>query len=398
MNIMKKSLMIFSIGFIGLIVISCGNGNENYGNNENWCAENNNNGTTTKLTDTPWKDKDTYELDPKWTNNQILTGNSPSKYAGVYAYENLSIGDNVHIYSSGISQLVIKVKGTLTLGKNAIIQVRNGYYKEAPVTDISTLTSKTLFLNAELYRNIYLLPSTYGIGGDGGNGQPGKSGQAQNIYLGYSTWYLVKGVGGSGGGGGGGGFGGGLAGYGGAAGNGPGGSGHAGSSGKPNGGDGGYGGANVSIGIGGGATGIGTHGVMPSDKIGAGGGGGGGNGGNGASGGSSDLYYGGGAGFGGFGGGAGGYGGGVLYITAQKIVFDSINPPHFVVSGQVGGYSTYQNGKAGKGGLIIIYSNTTNLKSSLWTLTTALTSIAEKDGHGLVFGGPLAVFINNVKQ
>ena len=70
---MKKRLIIFSIGFIGLMVLGCGNGVD--GSNDNGGAETNNTGTTTKLTDTPWKDKDTYEPDPKWTNTQMLTCN-----------------------------------------------------------------------------------------------------------------------------------------------------------------------------------------------------------------------------------------------------------------------------------------------------------------------------------
>jgi uncharacterized protein (TIGR02145 family) len=359
-----------------------------------------NNSSIVDLIKTPWKDNDTYLSDPSWKTDQYLSNNvsSPYSYAGIYAYENLTIGDNVNIYSSGISELVLKVKGTLTLGKNVKIWVRNGYYSSAPGAAISTLTTSNLGGKGIIYRNVYLLPSIFGKGGNGGNGSSGDPGGVKSIYLGSGSYYTIEGVGGSGGGGGGGGFGGGIAGTGGAAGAGAGSEddGYAGKSGNANGGDGGYGGANSSIGIGGGATGLGTHGVMSSDKIGAGGGGGGGNGGAGSSGGSSDLYYGGGAGFGGDGGGGGGYGGGILYIAAQRITYDEKYPPNFIVSGQVGGASFQSgcSGSQGQGGLLIINTETSTLPDSIWNLKNVCVAPSEKGGHGIVKGNPQKIFIN----
>lgn len=349
-------------------------------------------------TTTPWKDNDTYEIDPKWTADQSLGVDGTNGYAGVYVYDNLTINDNVHIYSSGISELAIKVKGTLTLGKNVVIQVRNGYYAEAPQVNIASLTSENLYSKAELYRNIYLFPSTFGIGGDGADGEPGKLGKSFIYHHSPKVYTIIKGHGGCGGGGGGGGFGGGKAGDGGAAGTGPGGSGKEGSKGKPNGGNGGYGGANTSIGKGGGANDIGGDAFQSSDHIGAGGGGGGGNSGWGGAGGTSEAIWGGGGGSGGSGGGGGGYGGGVLYIAAQKIVYDAKYPPRFIVSGQVGGSSWYKAGQQGLGGLLIIYSSTTDLPSSIWQLSKVLVAENNKGGHGNVIGGPQAVFVNGIKK
>jgi hypothetical protein len=143
-----------------------------------------NNLTAIDFIKTPWKDNDTYLTDPLWKTDQYLTNNvsNPYLYAGIYAYENLTIGDNVNIYSSGISELVLKVKGTLTLGKNVKIWVRNGYYSNAPGTAISTLTSSNLSSKGITFRNVYLFPSTFGKGGNGGAGGPGKTGGVTSIY------------------------------------------------------------------------------------------------------------------------------------------------------------------------------------------------------------------------
>jgi hypothetical protein len=356
-------------------------------------------GSTTSKTnyfEKPWLDNDTYVADPVWSGTQNLTSNGTYSYAGVYTYENLTINDNAHIYSSGISELVLKVKGTLKLGKNVVIQVRNGYYSGTPNTKASYITKSGITSGIE-YKNTYLLPSVYGKGGNGGNGGNGNAGKSYIYYYSVHNYETIKGHGGSGGGGGGGGFGGGLSGSGGNGGYGPGGDGHDGNPGKANGGNGGYGGANTSIGNGGGATGVGTSGVMSSDQLGAGGGGGGGNGGNGASGASAKALWGGGGGRGGNGGGGGGYGGGILYIAAKKIEFDSANPPKFVVCGQVGG-SGAQWGANGEGGLLIIVSETNTIPDSFWTLSSAFSSVKNTGGHGTVTGTPGAVFVNGIKK
>lgn len=183
------------------------------------------------------------------------------------------------------------------MGKNVVIQVRNGYYADAPQVDITSLTSESLYSKAESYRNIYLFPSTFGIGGDGADGESGKAGKSFIYYHSPKVYTIIKGHGGSGGGGGG-----------------------------------------------------------------------------------------------------GGYGGGVLYIAAQKIVYDAKYPPRFIVSGQVGGSSWYKAGQKGSGGLLIIYSSTTNLPSSIWQLTSVLVAKNNKCGHGNVVGGPQSIFINGIKN
>jgi hypothetical protein len=352
--------------------------------------------TTTNYFEKPWLDNDTYLADPNWKGTQNLASNGTYSYAGVYSFDNLTINDNAHIYSSGISELVLKVKGTLKLRKNVVIQVRNGYFSDAPTTQPDYITKSEITSSVE-YNNIYLLPSVYGKGGNGGNGGNGNAGRSFIYYHSVHSYETIYGHGGSGGGGGGGGFGGGLAGRGGIGGYGPGGNGHKGNPGEANGGNGGYGGANTSIGTGGGSTGEGTSGVMSPDQLGAGGGGGGGNGGNGASGANSQAIWGGGGGRGGNGGGGGGYGGGILYIVAKNIEYDSANPPKFVVSGQVGG-SGAQWGENGKGGLIVIVSETSTLPDSFWTLSNALSSVRNTGGHGNVIGSPGAVFINGIKR
>ena len=50
----------------------------------------------------------------------------------IYEFENLTFQDNVHVFSTNISQLVLKINGKLTLGKNVSIRVCNGFYPETP--------------------------------------------------------------------------------------------------------------------------------------------------------------------------------------------------------------------------------------------------------------------------
>ena len=61
-----------------------------------------------------------------WTSNTVLGPNNTNyPFAGIYQFDNLTIGDNVEVTSSNISHLVIRVNGTLTMGSNAAIRVRN---------------------------------------------------------------------------------------------------------------------------------------------------------------------------------------------------------------------------------------------------------------------------------
>ena len=52
-----------------------------------------------------------------FTTNQVLGQNGDYPFAGIYVFDNLTLGDNVEITSSGISKLVIKVNERLTLGR-----------------------------------------------------------------------------------------------------------------------------------------------------------------------------------------------------------------------------------------------------------------------------------------
>lgn len=356
--------------------------------------------TIGSLTEQPWFDNDNYLSDPKWMKNTILTSNvTDNRFAGVYSYDNLTIGDGVTVFSSGISQLVIKVKNTLYLGKNAVIQVRNGYYAEAPKVLPSIVNKKSLLTN-NVFDNIYMLPNVYGKGGDGGNAGDGEAGIRRPIYTPGQiapSSYIGE-YGGYGGGGGAGGYGGGIGGRGGAGGYGYKHYGNSGQDGEDDGGTGGVGGANTnSPGSGGYDIGIGGDGKKSTDNVGAGGAGGGGNGGNGAPGSPMDSYLGGGGGHGGRGGGGGGYGGGVLYIAAKNIVYDPYNPPKFIVSGQVGG-AGYEHGKNGSGGLLIVKTETSKIPLSFYQLNDIYVSSPNLWGHGNVVGQPGNVLIYNEVQ
>lgn len=320
-----------------------------------------------------------------FSENTVLGQRGTELSAGIYEYNNLTLLDGVHVTSSGISQLVIIVKGTLTIGQGADIRVRNGYYENAPqqaIGNIDASNLKTVGQNMGVY-NLY--PNTFGKGGNGGNGGDGVRG----------TWP------GSGGGGGGGGYGGGVGGTGGA-------SGHtsdshgsawAGDSGRNNGGYGGNSGCGGYGANGGYADDIGENASTPT-YVNNGGGGGGGNGGDGGSTGYTGGY---GLLWGGSGGGGGGYGGGILTIVADKIVINSAKPC-FIASGQIGGYSgnhgqTAQNGQSGQGGMIDIHTNGYAFNLAHWTATDIHSDTAPNygGGHGLVTGLPQKVFINGVQ-
>lgn len=314
------------------------------------------------------------------SQDTVLENNVEEEYAGVYEYEDLTLSPGVHVTSSGISHLVIKVKGTLTVGEGAEIRVRNGYYPEAPSYPVSMYnraTVKTSGVKKDGYR---LYPNTYGQGGDGGAGGRGSEGYSSKVH-------------GHGGDGGAGGYGGGAGGAGGSSPT----SSKSGYSGRDNGGNGGA--RSALEGFGGGATDVGKDGAN-GKHAGNAGGGGGGNGGYGGSGGSNAY----GVGRGGAGGGGGGYGGGVLTIIADRIVIQSTKPC-FLVSGQQGGYTgrtgnAGENGKPGEGGMLLIESNSYSYQESHWNIE--IPNIYPYDverpsyggGHGLLIGGPQKVFIN----
>lgn len=105
--------------------------------------------------------------DTVWESNQILGQNGDFDFAGIYEFENLTIHDNVHVFSTNISQLVLKINGKLKLGKNVSIRVRNGFYPEAPENTISQLTETNLFVHGFMWNGIQLFPNMFGQGGDG---------------------------------------------------------------------------------------------------------------------------------------------------------------------------------------------------------------------------------------
>lgn len=347
-----------------------------------------------------------FELTLGWserriTQNQTWGQRGPQPFAGFYEFDDLTLDENVVISSSGISHLVVYVKGTLRIGKNAAIRVRNGYYPTAPTIGINQIEETNIASYGIEYKKIYLLPEVYGKGGDGGDGSDGTIGRSQYMHAGYDVYYWLDGGGGSGGGGGAGGYGGGIGGRGGQGKNnlrtgkyqGP-----NGRSGNDNGGNGGYAGANSIVYRGGGATGVGESRKMADDLNPGGGAGGGGNGGDGGSGGMVDtgilaMV----SGVSGNGGGGGGYGGGVLTIVAKRIICESEDAPAFLVSGQCGGrginnsYTTSQSGENGEGGLLIIHTSEYESSSMHWSLGN--DRFDRSDGLGALTGNPQKVLL-----
>lgn len=314
----------------------------------------------------------------QWSRDMILSQKGNYEFAGIYEFDNLKINDNVQVTSKGISHLVIKVNGTLTLGKNVSIRVRNGYYPEVPKNPISMITEqnyKSLGVDAGGFR---VYENMFGKGGNGGDGP--------KVDL-FEDNYSIP----SGGGGGGGGFGGGNGGltYN-----------MAGDNGKANGGDGGDASSHLKGGTGGGALGVGDNGQYEKSFY-YGGSGGGGNGGDGA--GCYDAVHAG-------GGGGGGYGGGVLTIIAKKIVYNNESVPNFLTSGQLGGKggdagfngdSKYdgKSGENGQGGLLILQCPNINYSANNWNIFRLSDSVYKDKkplttGHGSITGDPQKVIIN----
>ena len=340
-----------------------------------------------------------------WSSSLVLGPNhAPHDCAGIYSYTDLVIADNTEVTSSNISHLVIKVTGTLKLGSNVVMRVRNGFYPGAPAVPLSAINANNLGQYGLDVGGIYVFTNAFGRGGDGGGG-----------YMGGRIVSLYDYIGGHGGGGGGG-FGGGQPGPGawGSA-----GGASSGQAGGPNGGLGGFGGWGMlgpsfnlapggAGGWGGGDSRLGHSGetghvASPEGlpiSVGGGGGGGGGNGGNGGGGGNGVNAD------GGNGGGGGGYGGGVLTIIAERILYEPSAPPRFLVSGQKGGSP---NGGNGEGGLLIIQSPSyaastahwnlnsgtygTNTYSDNWSGSITNDPALTNGGHGVIVGNPQQVII-----
>lgn len=115
-------------------------------------------------------DTDTYSPAETWSVNKVLTQKGTAQYAGVYKYENLTIGNNVVVTSKGVSQIVIKVRGTLTLGKNVVFAVRNGYYPNSPTMQISSINSANYLTQGSAHNKYNLYPGAYGKGSNDGHG------------------------------------------------------------------------------------------------------------------------------------------------------------------------------------------------------------------------------------
>lgn len=343
-----------------------------------------------------------------WDTDKILEQRGDYPFAGIYMFDNLSIGDNVQITSKGVSQIVIKVNNKLSIGENSVIRVRNGYYSSTPTNPIAELTPENINAKGIHVENFYLLENMYGKGGNGGNGCNGDDGK---VFYDYYNG-IIYGSGGNGGGGGGGGFGGGLGGA-----NGYGGfgastykylyRGYDGISGESNGGYGGRGGANTAYSLGGGNKNVGENGLLISDL--GGGSGGGGNGGHGSDGGSMQPYPMLADGLCGGGGGGGGYGGGILSVIANTIQFATNAPPLLLVSGQSGGTAgktghkssrICNNGEDGSGGLLVIQCSNYVPSSLNWNLDQMTFGQhivpSANGGHGIITGNPQKVIIFNV--
>lgn len=303
-----------------------------------------------------------------WDTNQVLGQNGPFDFSGIYEFGNLTIGDDVEITSSGISQLVLYVHGTLTLGKNATIRVRNGFYSGAPANKISKLNSENLgtsgiSVSGKPFR---IYPNTFGKGGDGGSGGYGTSGSCTYCCTPYPSqcWYTGGGDGSDGGSG--------------------------------------FGGGNPANRRGDGIS-IGTYTYD-------------GNGANGRAGSLEWSWYCGGgdprpcASYGSQGG-AGGYGGGVLTMIANSIVFDTDHPPRFLVSGQKGGqgggggqeagysWGAGTEGSDGEGGMLIIEIANYVPSFAQWNLGsdtygTHYPPSTTNGGHGIQTGNAQKVFVN----
>ena len=340
-----------------------------------------------------------------WSNSVVLGPRGPYPYAGIYECDNLVLGDNVEVTTSGISHLVLKVKGTLLLGSNTTIRVRNGFFPQAPAVPLANVSLENLFTLGPDLGGYCVCSNSFGRGGNGGDGEAGET--HSSSWEGSYVWY-----GAGGGGGGGGGFGGGQTGAG--ADNDP-------HPGQANGGAGGHGGQGLAIvgldpnpgvcpgsaaGSGGGATALGANGSDATQTAAGTVGGGGGGGGNGGCVGSVTRYqdalglY---SIRGGYGGGGGGYGGGVLTIIADTILFDLRNPPRFLVSGQRGGVTVDylgnvlgNPGQNGEGGLLMIYAPRYLASTNHWDLGADAFGWREASangGHGVVTGSPAKTFL-----
>jgi len=330
-----------------------------------------------------------------WMSNIVLGQRGDYDFAGIYEFDNLTIDDNVEVTSNGISQLILYVKGTLSIGKNSVIRVRNGYYPDSPQNSIRRLSSLNLQLSGLEVPNkpFRIYPNMFGKGGNGGDGGDGSNPYSFWWYNPCNRGQYYKTQGYPGGGGGGGGYGGGEGGSGGRS-----SSGlclldqctwaHWGSTGGDGaccgGGSGGHPGCGQVLGQDGSVVADANINIASPGS-------GNGNGGN------SDTYN---------RGGGGGYGGGVLIIIANDIAFDPLYPPKYLVSGQKGGINTTYgsdayDGQNGEGGLLVIQSPGYNPSKQHWNLnentygTRTYPSI--NGGHGIQTGNPTSVFVNATK-
>jgi hypothetical protein len=359
-----------------------------------------------------------------WATNQVLVPNVPGyPFAGIYHFDNLTVGDDIEVTSSNVTHLVLKVEHQLILGSNFVIRVRNGNFPGTPKLPIAQLTAADLADLGTMVDGCLLFSNLFGQGGRGGNG----------LSAAFTSFNSYHGSGGGGGGGFGGGEGG-RAGYAGwyfmavkawqkpGAGNGGYDAANGGDGGNAGyiehsatagiaapGGQGGNGGDGWSLGEDGTST-AGVRWTPRDDYVFPGGGGGGGNGGRGGSVAGPNkadaaptltLVNAPRSPHGGAGGGGGGYGGGVLTIIADTIAYPPGAPPRLLVCGQQGGAGgavsgdsqlTGTRGDNGEGGLLIIQSRDYPANRQHWDLGTNVVGShlrsAKNGGHGMITGAP----------
>lgn len=136
-----------------------------------------------------------------WDGHVFLGQRGEYPFAGIYEFEDLTIGDDVEVTSSGVAQIVIKARDKLVIGMRSVIRVRNGYYPSAPANPISSLTAETLRTKGQAVDDYYVYENMFGKGGNGGSGGFGQDGSAIVYGTDHGGYHWLCGDGGGGGGG-----------------------------------------------------------------------------------------------------------------------------------------------------------------------------------------------------
>ena len=98
-----------------------------------------------------------------------------------YLYNTILYNSKSQGANDNTSVIELIVKGTLYIGKNASIRIRNGYFPNAPDEKISSLTNESLHKIAVIKNNAILhFPGIFGKGGnDDGIGEGGGCGESR---------------------------------------------------------------------------------------------------------------------------------------------------------------------------------------------------------------------------